>query len=57
MAQTLLMSEDALKAQLKAQEAEALAALHQHNAQGKLLMEQVAEAQSAADLKASGCPA
>eukprot|EP00891_Asterochloris_glomerata_P009390 jgi/Astpho2/9390/fgenesh1_pg.00145_%23_15_t len=40
---TLLMSEGALKAQLKAQEAKALAALHQHNAQGKLLMEQVQE--------------
>ena len=48
------MSEDALKAQLKAYEAEALAALDRHNANRKHLMEQVVEAQSAADLKASG---
>ena len=51
------MSEDALKAQLKAREAEALAALDQHNAKCKHLMEQVVEAQSAVDLKASECPA
>ena len=51
--QTLLMSEDVLKAQLKAYEAEALAALDRHNANRNHLMEQVVEAQSAADLKAS----
>ena len=55
--QTLLMSDVALKAQLKAHEAEALAALDQHNAKRRQRMEQIVEAQSAADLKASACPA